>query len=84
MWVYRFIDKKLTERIHFISFDFVDGRVRARNLKVVNDAAEREISLIQTVKAILTNEKEQIQYLWRVVKQHRPNYPNLNKSTINH
>lgn len=74
MWLYRFIDKKLTERIYFISFDFVDGCIRVQNLKVVNDAAARGISFIQTFNAILTNQEEQKQYLLQVVKQHRPSY----------
>jgi len=62
--------------------DFVDGSKRVNNLKVVNDAAERGISLIQTFNGIITNQEEQKQYLLQVVEQHRQKYPNPNKSTI--
>lgn len=62
--------------------DFVDGCKRVQNLKVVNDAAERGISLIQTFNGIITNQEEQKQYLLQVVEQHRQKYPNPNKSTI--
>jgi hypothetical protein len=62
--------------------DFVNGRIRVQKLKVVNDAAERGISLIQTFNGILTNQEEQKQYLLQVVEQHRQKYPNPNKSTM--
>ncbi|XP_025424087.1 uncharacterized protein LOC112693307 [Sipha flava] len=62
--------------------DFVDGRKRVQNLKVINDAAERGIALIQTFNGILTNQEDQKQYLLQVVEQHRQKYPNPNKSTI--
>uniref|UniRef100_A0A2S2PCY9 Uncharacterized protein n=1 Tax=Schizaphis graminum TaxID=13262 RepID=A0A2S2PCY9_SCHGA len=62
--------------------DFIDGCKRVQHLKVVNDAAERGISLIQTFNGIITNQEEQKQYLLQVVEQHRQKYPNPNKSTI--
>jgi len=61
--------------------NFVDGLKRVQNLKVVNDAAERGIALIQSFNGILTNQEEQKQYLLHVVEQHQQKYPNPNKST---
>ncbi|VVC38145.1 Hypothetical protein CINCED_3A013392 [Cinara cedri] len=63
--------------------DFIESRKRIQNLKVVNDAAERGISLIQTFNGILTNQEEQKQYLLQVVEQHGQKYPNPNRSTLN-
>lgn len=62
--------------------DFADGRIRVQSLKVVNDAAERGILLIQTFNGILTCQEEQKQYLLQVVEQHRQKYPNPNRSTM--
>ena len=52
------------------------------NLKVVNDAAERGVALIQTFNAILSNQEEQKQYLLQVVEQHRSRFPTAKKSTL--
>ena len=41
------------------------------NLRVVNDAAEREISTTQIYNRILTRNEEQFQYLLRNVCQNR-------------
>lgn len=65
-----------------INNDFIEGCRKVQKLKVVNDAAERGISLIQSFNGILTNQEEQKQYLLQVVEKHRQNYPNTNKSTI--
>lgn len=59
--------------------NYIDGRRRVQSLKVVNDAAERGISLIQSFNGILTNQEEQKQYLLQVVEQHRKQFPNPNK-----
>jgi hypothetical protein len=55
---------------------------RITNLKVVNDAAERGVALIQSFNAVLTNQEEQKQYLLQVVEEHRRIYPVSNKQTI--
>ncbi|KAK5645149.1 hypothetical protein RI129_006449 [Pyrocoelia pectoralis] len=62
--------------------DFLEGRRRIQNLKVVNDAAERGISLIQSFNGIITNQEEQKQYLLQVIEKHRQDFPNSNKSTV--
>jgi len=49
---------------------FVDGRIRVQKLKVVNDAAEHGILLVQIFNGILTNQEDQKQYLLQVVEQH--------------
>jgi hypothetical protein len=57
------------------------GKNRVQKLKVVNDAAERGISLIQSFNSVLTNQEEQKQYLLHVVEKHRRDYPDTKKST---
>ena len=61
---------------------FIEGYRRIRNLKVVNDAAERGISMVQSFNTVLTNQEEQKQYLLQLVEKHRQEMPNANKSTI--
>jgi hypothetical protein len=62
--------------------DYIRGRCKVHNLKVVNDAAERGVALVQSFNAIITNQEEQKQYLLQVVEQHRKDFPNANKTTI--
>lgn len=51
-----------------------------KQLKVVNDVAERGVALITEYNQCLTKNEEQFQYLLQVVKEHREKYPNCNKS----
>ncbi|XP_044577706.1 uncharacterized protein LOC123260590 [Cotesia glomerata] len=51
-----------------------------KQLKVVNDVAERGVALITEYNQCLTKNEEQFQYLLQVVKEHREKYPNYNKS----
>jgi len=53
-----------------------------RSLKVVNDAAERCVKLIQDYNNILTKDEEQKQFLLQVIQQHRHIYPDSRKSTV--
>lgn len=57
---------------------------RVMSLKVVNDAAERGISLIQSFNGVISNQEEQKQYLMQVVEKHRRDFPDPNKSTLAH
>jgi len=41
--------------------DYSDGQRKVRSLKVVNDAAERGVALIQAFNGVLTNQEEQKQ-----------------------
>lgn len=54
----------------------------AKNLKVVNDCAERGIALIQSFNQCITHDEAQKQYLLQAVEDHRVNVPNSNKSTV--
>ena len=56
--------------------------LRVQQLKVVNDAAERGVSLIQNFHFIITNQEEQKQYLLQVVERHRQQFPVSKKSII--
>ena len=58
------------------------GLSRVRQLKVINDAAERGISLIQNFNSVLTNQEEQKQFLLQVVEKHRQDFPDTKKSTL--
>jgi len=62
--------------------DYIDGQRKVRSLKVVNDAAERGVALIQAFNGVLTNQEEQKQFLLQVVEKHRCDFPNCNKSTL--
>ena len=51
-------------------------------MKVVNDSAERGISLSTTFNSTVTKQKEQKQFLFQVVESYRKRFPNSKKSTI--
>lgn len=61
---------------------YEDGLNKIKGLRVVNDAAERGVALIQDFNGIITNQEVQKQYLLQVVEQHRKSHPNTNKTTI--
>ena len=58
------------------------SRQRVQQLKVVNDAAERGVSLIQNFNSVITNQEEQKQHLLQVVESHRRQFPVSKKSNI--
>jgi hypothetical protein len=62
--------------------EYIIGLQRVRSLKVVNDAAERGVALIQEFNGVLTVQEEQTQFLLQVIEKHRRDYPNPKKSTI--
>lgn len=62
--------------------DYIVGQRKVRSLKVVNDAAERGVALIQAFNGVITNQEEQKQFLLQVVEKHRRDFPNPNKSTF--
>lgn len=51
-----------------------------RELKVVNDMAERAVALIEKYNQFGTKDEEQKQYLLQIVAAHRKKYPNCNKN----
>ena len=52
-----------------------------RNLKVVNDTAERHVKLMEDLNDGRTKDEEQLQYLCHVVEEHRQILPR-NSATI--
>jgi len=53
---------------------------KLQKLKVVNDAAERGVALIQSFNAVLTNQEKQ--YLLQIVEKHRNEFPKCNKTIV--
>lgn len=51
-------------------------------IKVVNDAAERGIKLIQEYNSKLTKDEEQKNYIIQVVASYRKRFPDVSKATI--
>ncbi len=58
---------------------YIATKARIDNLKVVNDAAERGVALIQSFNAVISNQEEQKQFLLQVVEQHRKVFPKPKK-----
>ena len=55
------------------------------NLEVINDEAERGVSLIQGYNRQITHDECQLQFLLNVVKEHRKKYPTaLKRTQMNH
>lgn len=52
------------------------------NIKVVNDNAERGVILIEAYKRILTNNKEEKQYLLQVFTDYRKKFESHHKSSL--
>lgn len=61
---------------------FENCRTVFKQLKVVNDIAERGVALIEKYNDSLTKNEEQKQYLLQIVASHRQKYPNANKKTL--
>lgn len=53
-----------------------------RNMRVVNDIAERGVKLMDEYNKLHTNNEEQKQFLLLVVKDYRKKYPDRKKSTL--
>ncbi|XP_044588548.1 uncharacterized protein LOC123267771 [Cotesia glomerata] len=51
-------------------------------VRVINDTAERGVSLISEYNLTLTKDEEDFQYLLQSVKKHREMYPNCNKTDL--
>jgi hypothetical protein len=62
--------------------DYKLGKHRVQKLKVVNDVAERGVSLVQSFNSILTNQEEQKQCLLQVVEKQGRDFPDAKKSTL--
>ncbi|XP_066596489.1 uncharacterized protein [Prorops nasuta] len=53
-----------------------------KELKVVNDIAERAVALIEEYNQCLTKDQQQQEYLLRIVAKYRKDYPDCNKKTL--
>ncbi|ESO01544.1 hypothetical protein HELRODRAFT_174506 [Helobdella robusta] len=62
--------------------DYIIGQRKVRSLKVVNDAADKGVALIQEFNRVVTNDEDQKEYLLQVIEKHRKDFPNPKKSTI--
>lgn len=61
---------------------FRELRQRSSRMAVVNDTAERGISLIEKYNNCLTKDEEQLQFLLQLVAQHRKKFPFALKSAL--
>lgn len=61
---------------------YVELQEKCTNIRVVNDTAERGISLIQKYNQTLTKDEEQKQYILRLVSNHRKQFPVPSKSSL--
>ena len=62
--------------------EYIKGQETCSMIRVVNDAAERGVALMEEFNKLHICDEEQKQYLLLVVKENRKKYPNANKSTI--
>jgi len=75
-----FLEKHPSEWIK--NDNFRKGLQIAKNLKVVNDAAERGVKLMQDYNNLLTTDEEEKQFILQIVREYRSKYPNVAKSTL--
>jgi hypothetical protein len=55
--------------------DYQHGRERVRNLRVINDTAERGVKLFEDFNRLITNDEEEKQFLLQVVEANRKAIP---------
>ena len=55
---------------------------KVRQMKVVNDCAERGIALITTYNSCITKDEDQKQYLLRLVDLHRKTFSEASKAML--
>ncbi len=60
----------------------MEAEAVVRELRIVNDTAERGVALMQEYNALMTRYEEQMQFTLLVVKEHCRLFPFSNKSTI--
>lgn len=61
---------------------YVQSRNIVKNLKVVNDTAERNLKLIQDYNNCFTQDGEQKKYILQVLEDYRSNYGDSKKETL--
>lgn len=62
--------------------DYIICKEIVKNLKVTNDIAERGVKLISGFNKLITRDEEQKQYLLKVIKEYRKQFPDCNKQTL--
>lgn len=62
--------------------EYIQGKEIVKNIRVVNDAAERAVKLMTEFNEILTKDEDQKQYLLAVVTEYRKQFPDSNKQTL--
>lgn len=61
---------------------YLEMKHKVRQMKVVNDCAERGIALITSFNSSVTKDEKQKQFLLRLVDLHRKEFPIASKSTL--
>ena len=61
---------------------FRESQAAVQALSVVNDYAERGVSLIEEYSGRITRDEEQLQFLLQLVADHRKIFPNALKQSI--
>lgn len=61
---------------------FLEAKRKVSLLRVVNDAAERAVKLVEDFHGLITADEEQKQFLLRCVEEHRNLYPDCRKNTL--
>ena len=62
--------------------NYIYGLKVVKNLRVVNDTAEREVKLVTEFNNLLTKDEQQSQYLLPVIKDYRSLFSDSNKETL--
>ena len=62
--------------------DYRDALEVVKDLRVVNDTAERGIALVQEYNGLLVKDPEQHEFLLRLVHDHRKRFPEAKKSNM--
>ena len=61
---------------------YLQGLEVAKNIKVVNDIAERAVQLTQEYINVLARDEDQKQYLLQVIKEYKKEYPQPTKECL--
>lgn len=62
--------------------DFIAGKQKVQNLRVVTDNAERGVKLMGDYNQLLTKDEEDLQFLLQVVTDYRKKYSGCDKTTL--
>ena len=83
--------EKLNLKTHFLEFpvdqwhmdaSFRESQAAVQALSIVNDYAERRVSLVEEYLGRITIDEEQLQFLLQLVADSTKNFPNALKQTL--